>query len=615
MSSRPSDPRGISRIPRPTPATALVPDTSSKRQRHPSPSTSLSSIASLEGDFCPKKPCAKSARLCETPIPKPRSLSSLPRSSVAPEPTHYPSTEPLTTDPPIADTNDDGFTTVQSRKTRSRPSQLGNGPPLERRPTAPRQAPHPSVSVARPPPLLSPFPAFRVMPQEGFQTSYDAVAYLEDIVQGLKVRNLIGKDGSSVLVPLDESTFNTLNSMASDTSAQVTITKIEPQTQVKKGIVMGYPLRMPLSILLNHPQVEEATRCQSTRGQMDTRQVLVTLRGDLPPSLTLGNWGTFYLRPYVPEPLRCYRCQRFGHHQAACERPMVCGMCSGPHTTSICLTKYKAKQEIRHKCPNCSGSHHAWNPNCPVRLQLVNRGRERQAAWVEEQQKITPAPPGTFVWGQQRQPPLQTPAAPQLMSEEFPPLPLATATVIPQPLPPVTPCITSSPAPPPQNTAIPTPLHQTALGVAPSHVPTPLEDPTPTPCVAPSPVPSPPSTTQPFPPGSFLLTATELKTFARELAMGLTQVIAVSLGTQVNMEALANVIDKATEKAVERFTEAAKMNPQNSGPIPQTTPQEVARVQTKAHRGKLLSSSQPQMKSKAKSRHKQKASPSVSGTV
>lgn len=606
MGSRPPDPKEKSRIPRPMPTKALAPDTSSKRLRHTSPSTSLSSVASLEGELSLKKP-AKSARLREAPAPIPSSLSPLPNSNVAPVTSCAPptsrqvpieSTPSSCIEPSTTDTNDDGFTVVQSRKTHSRPSQLGNGSALESRPTPLRQAFLPSVSVARPPPPHSPFPAFRVMPQEGFPTSYDAVAFLEDSVQGLTMRNLVGKDGSSVLVPLDEKTYNTLNIMVTDNTSRVTLIKIDPQTQLKRGIVMGYPLRMPLSILQHHPQVEEAARCQTTRGQMDTRQVLVTLRGDLPPSLSLGNWGTFYLRPYTPEPLRCYRCHRFGHHQAACVRPVVCGMCSGSHTTDSCLTKYKAKQEVRHRCPNCSGSHHAWNLNCPVRLQLVNHGRERQAAWVEEQQRITPAPPGTFVWGQQRRTLTLPPAVPPLTSEEFPPLPQTTATVTP--LPPVALSATPSPVPLHQDTTIQTPLPQAALSVTPSPVSSSQKTPIPTPSVVPPPVPSPPTMTQPLPPATFLLTAAELKTFAKELAVGMSQVIAVSLGTQVDMEALMKVIDKTTEKALEKFTEAANKKLQNPGPTPQIVPQ----VQSKVPRDKLLSSSQSPWKSKAKSKRK-----------
>ena len=106
---------------------------------------------------------------------------------------------------------------------------------------------------------------------------------------------------------------------------------------------MGYPLRLPTELLLRHLQVKEATRCQTPRTKETTRQVTVTLHGPLLAQLSLSSWGTFYLRPWVSEPLQCYRCHRFGHHQASCANIIKCGICSGSHKTEECLVKCKAK--------------------------------------------------------------------------------------------------------------------------------------------------------------------------------------------------------------------------------------------------------------------------------
>ena len=50
---------------------------------------------------------------------------------------------------------------------------------------------------------------------------------------------------------------------------------------------MGYPFRLPTELLLRHPQVEEAIRCQTPRTKEATRQVTVTLRGSLLLMLSL----------------------------------------------------------------------------------------------------------------------------------------------------------------------------------------------------------------------------------------------------------------------------------------------------------------------------------------
>ena len=109
---------------------------------------------------------------------------------------------------------------------------------------------------------------------------------------------------------------------------------------------MGYPLRISLALLQRFSQVEEAMRCVTPRLKEKTRQVIVTVRGTLPPHLDLGNWEVFYLRPYTLEALRCFRCQQFGHHQNNCSRIPACRICSGKHLIQQCLDKYKAKQEV-----------------------------------------------------------------------------------------------------------------------------------------------------------------------------------------------------------------------------------------------------------------------------
>ncbi|XP_050706236.1 proline-rich protein 36-like [Eriocheir sinensis] len=109
-----------------------------------------------------------------------------------------------------------------------------------------------------------------------------------------------------------------------------------------KGVVTAYPVAMPLNALLRHPDVLSADRCL-TRDGLATRQVMITLKGPLPGSLDLGSWGVFYTRPFNKEPLRCYCCQQFGHHRSRCNRPAVCGMCSGPHITEGCLEKIQGR--------------------------------------------------------------------------------------------------------------------------------------------------------------------------------------------------------------------------------------------------------------------------------
>ncbi|XP_066944561.1 uncharacterized protein [Macrobrachium rosenbergii] len=75
-------------------------------------------------------------------------------------------------------------------------------------------------------------------------------------------------------------------------------------------------------------------------------------------------WGSFPTEAYKPEPLRCLKCQRFGHHSSHCTVKEKCGICSKPHSTKQCLDTYKTGETVISKCTNCSRQHHAWNKCC-----------------------------------------------------------------------------------------------------------------------------------------------------------------------------------------------------------------------------------------------------------
>ena len=54
---------------------------------------------------------------------------------------------------------------------------------------------------------------------------------------------------------------------------------------------------------------------------------------------------------YIPNPLRCYKCQRFGHHHDQCTQLPVCRRCReyGIHNNN----------QKDYKCANCLGNHGA----------------------------------------------------------------------------------------------------------------------------------------------------------------------------------------------------------------------------------------------------------------
>lgn len=52
--------------------------------------------------------------------------------------------------------------------------------------------------------------------------------------------------------------------------------------------------------------------------KQESLSVLLQFREEVLPARVKVGFMSFYVRPYVPPPLRCFKCQRFGHVAAVC---------------------------------------------------------------------------------------------------------------------------------------------------------------------------------------------------------------------------------------------------------------------------------------------------------
>ena len=62
---------------------------------------------------------------------------------------------------------------------------------------------------------------------------------------------------------------------------------------------------------------------------------------------------------YVPNPLRCYKCQRFGHITSKCKHSETCAKCSETGNKDESCTK-------AYKCVNCGESRAAYSKKYTV---------------------------------------------------------------------------------------------------------------------------------------------------------------------------------------------------------------------------------------------------------
>ncbi|KAG7171660.1 putative RNA-directed DNA polymerase from mobile element jockey-like 84 [Homarus americanus] len=257
--------------------------------------------------------------------------------------------------------------------------------------------------VAEPPTVAIPTVMKYKIPKETvFNHAYEVIVALELEYKNIKFSVEPNLVGDLILSPQDHNTAKLLSEVTNLNGKTIKIIPLDPEEKTTRMVLLRYPLELPVEVIIKHPKVTKAELCVTSRDKAQTRQVLVDIKGTVPEEVDLGNWRTFKLRPFVPEPLRCYKCQIFGHHQSRCHK-----------------NKHKDGTITKAKCTNCGKKHHAWNTLCPER-----RERMKVAMAKVQSQSRTEAPQSTFVWGQQRQNTVNPPPTPPQLSEDsFPAFP------------------------------------------------------------------------------------------------------------------------------------------------------------------------------------------------
>lgn len=218
------------------------------------------------------------------------------------------------------------------------------------------------------------------------EKQFELVALIDQENPGINLRVSNNLERHLILHPKDKAAEEVLRETAKE---EPELTQLDPEKKVSRIVLMHYPLNYSMHPILLITGVIRAERCTAGINKSPTKQVIVTVVGKLCTctSWPLGSWGTFQARPYKPAPLRCYKCQRFGHHQARCTSSPRCGICSKPHETEDCIKRHKEGATTTPRCPNCRASHHAWHPQCPARLQKIT------ASQKNPEDTTKPAPP------------------------------------------------------------------------------------------------------------------------------------------------------------------------------------------------------------------------------
>ncbi|KAK3892278.1 hypothetical protein Pcinc_003899 [Petrolisthes cinctipes] len=228
-------------------------------------------------------------------------------------------------------------------------------------------------------------PTFIISRNENFQISFHVLDAIEQEYPDLGITCKPVGDADYQVTPKDAETAKFLAELHTVKGKSFKKIVVEPGTKETRWVVTKYPISMGVERLLKHDQITSAKRCEitfndegSNKRTTSTRQVVISVKGQVENNeIFLGIFGDFKLRPFIPEPKRCFRCQKLQHTHENCHLPFVCAICVGRHKTDICIQKHKNNEETIARCVNCDGPHHAWSYRCRARKVIINSYRNR----------------------------------------------------------------------------------------------------------------------------------------------------------------------------------------------------------------------------------------------
>lgn len=186
---------------------------------------------------------------------------------------------------------------------------------------------------------------------------------------------------------------------------------IQPQEWEVRGKVLGVITGVStdlseddIKMHVRGAKVIKVKRLPYTREGVKSASLSVMLSMDeneLPSRVSIG-YVSYVVRPYIPSPTRCYKCQRFGHIAAACRASLRCAKCGGEHEYGKCVDGAKIK------CCNCGGEHSAAYKGCAAHkraVQVQNVRVKERLTYADAIKKVDQSRPNL------RQPPVSQPVS------------------------------------------------------------------------------------------------------------------------------------------------------------------------------------------------------------
>ncbi|GBO04909.1 hypothetical protein AVEN_22235-1 [Araneus ventricosus] len=129
---------------------------------------------------------------------------------------------------------------------------------------------------------------------------------------------------------------------------------------------------------------------------LNTKHLIITFDSSKLPEHIKAGYMRLSVRIYIPNPLRCFKCQRFGHSKTSCRGTLTCARCAEVGHDSTDCTRAE-------KCVNCKEEHTSFSRNCfawKQEKEIISTKIKKQISYQEARKLIksrTPTPGNSYV--------------------------------------------------------------------------------------------------------------------------------------------------------------------------------------------------------------------------
>lgn len=117
----------------------------------------------------------------------------------------------------------------------------------------------------------------------------------------------------------------------------------------------------------------------------ETASLIITFNVPYLPKTIKAAMYRLQVRPYIPSPMRCFKCQKFGHTSIKCTSEQIC-VCGKPIHEGRSCTKPVT-------CVNCGGEHPARSKDCPKykeELEIQRIKVTEKISYFDAKKKVIP---------------------------------------------------------------------------------------------------------------------------------------------------------------------------------------------------------------------------------